>query len=213
MNRSEPKKLTRSLLLKACAAAVGIAFTVTIPLAAHDDDDEVTPPPVPANIEVPAENEAVLVGHAVGTQNYVCLPSGPGVAWTLFTPQATLFTDRGRQLQTHFFSPNVSENGTVRPTWQDSEGTSAVWARPTASSTDPNFVAPNALSWVRLEVVRTQKGPRGGNELTKTTFIQRLNTEGGLAPASGCSQSSEIGNRAYVPYTADYFFFEKRGHR
>jgi hypothetical protein len=205
----------RSVLLTACATALGVVLTVTLPLAAHDRDHhgEIDRPPVPANIEVPAGNKAVLVGHAVGTQNYVCLPSGPGIAWTLFTPQATLFTDRGRQLQTHFFSPNAFENGTVRAAWQDSRDASAVWGRATASSSDPNFVAPNAIPWLRIEVVGTQEGPRGGDELTETTFIQRLNTTGGVAPASGCSQSTDIGNRAYVPYTADYFFFEERVHR
>jgi hypothetical protein len=31
----------------------------------------------------------------------------------------------------------------------------------------------------------------GGNKLTGTTFIQRLNTAGGVAPAMGCSQSTD----------------------
>ena len=207
------KQPTRRILLEASAAALGIAFTVALPIAAHDRDDEITPPPVPANIEVPAGNEAVAVGHAVGTQNYVCLPSGPGFLWTLFTPEATLFTDRGRQFQTHFFSPNPFENGTVRATWQDSRDSSGVWGRATASSSDPSFVAPNAIPWLRIEVVGAHEGPRGGDELTDTTFIQRLNTTGGMAPASGCSQSADVGNRAYVPYTADYYFFEERDHR
>jgi hypothetical protein len=48
------------------------------------------------------------------------------VAWTLFTPQATLFNDQGEQLISHFFSPNPFENGIVRATWEDSRGTSTV---------------------------------------------------------------------------------------
>jgi len=78
---------------------------------------------------VPAGNEAFLVGHGVGTQNYVCLPSGTGVAFMLFTPQATLFSDDDKQITTHFFSPNPFENNTnpavvaagmIRATWQHS---------------------------------------------------------------------------------------------
>src|SRR4051794_15288457 len=53
--------------------------------------DLFVPPPVPSGLEVPAGNAAFLKGHAVGTQNYVCLPSASGVAWTFFAPQATLF--------------------------------------------------------------------------------------------------------------------------
>lgn len=207
-------RTSRGILLMACAAALGIAFTLSPPRAAHaDDDDCIAPPPVPSNIEVPEGNEAYLVGHAVGTQNYVCLPSGSAFAWTLFTPQATLFDDRGRQIQTHFFSPNAAENGTVRATWQDSKDTSAVWGRGIASSSDPDFVAPNAIPWLKVEVVSDQEGPRGGDELTGTTFIQRLNTFGGVAPSTGCGLPTDVGNRAYVPYTADYFFFKERHQR
>ncbi len=207
---TKERRTTRGILLLASVAALGIAFTVAPPRTAHAHDrDEVTPPPVPADIEVPEGNEAFLVGHAVGTQNYVCLPSGSGFAWTLFTPQANLFNDRGRQIQTHFFSPNPFEGGTVRATWQDSRDTSLVWGRAAGSSSDPNFVAPGAIPWLRVEAVDSQEGPTGGNELTGTTYIQRLNTTGGAAPSTGCALSTDIGKRAYVPYTADYFFFQR----
>jgi hypothetical protein len=45
--------------------------------------------------------------------------------------------------------------------------------------------------------------------LTKTTFIQRLNTSGGLAPTTGCTSSTDLGNEAFVHYTANYFFYQK----
>lgn len=59
-----------------------------------DHVDAAAPPEVPENIRVPSRNRAVQVVHAIGTQNYICLPSGSGFAWALFTPHATLF-DRG----------------------------------------------------------------------------------------------------------------------
>jgi hypothetical protein len=43
--------------------------------------------------------------------------------------------------------------------------------------------------------------------MTKVTFIQRLNTQGGSAPADGCSTAADVGKQALVPYTADYYFF------
>lgn len=51
-------------------------------------------------LEVEPPNQALLVGHAVGTQNYVCQPvnSLGRVGWVLFTPQATLFDER-RELE------------------------------------------------------------------------------------------------------------------
>jgi len=67
---------------------------------------------VPSNIQVPAGNRLFLVGHAVGTQNYICVPSGAGVKFVLFTPETTLFDEQGKQLTTHYFSPNPAETNT-----------------------------------------------------------------------------------------------------
>ena len=217
-NWKAPKNQTTSRMpLTACATAVAVAFAVALPQPAYADD--VKAPPVPANIKVPAGNDAFLVGHGVGTQNYVCLPSGAGVAFTLFTPQATLLTDDGKQITTHFFSPNpfeqntnpaVSAVGTIRATWQHSRDTSTVWGQVTNSSSDPNFVKPGAVAWLLVKVVGAEDGPTGGDTLTETAFIQRLNTSGGLAPATGCSSVTDVGNQAFVPYTADYFFYTDR---
>ena len=106
--------------------ALAVVCTVALlqPLAAAD----IVPPPVPSNIQVPAGDTAFLEGHAVGTQNYICLPSGASVAWTLVGPQATLFNDWDRQLITHFLSPNPDESDTPRATWQHSRDTGTVWA-------------------------------------------------------------------------------------
>jgi hypothetical protein len=56
-------------------------------------------------------------------------------------------------------------------------------------------------------VVGAQNGPTHGDRLTATTFIQRLNTLGGSAPSSGCAQLADVGKKAFVPYSADYFFY------
>jgi hypothetical protein len=62
---------------------------------------------------------------------------------------------------------------------------------------------------VLLQVVGTQSGPTGGATLSGTTFVQRLNTIGGAAPSTDCNLPTDIGNKAFVPYTADYFFYRK----
>jgi hypothetical protein len=129
----------------------------------------------------------------------------------LFGPQATLFKDNDQQIITHFLSPNPVEGGALRATWQHSRDTSAVWARAIRTSSDPEFVAPGAIPWLLLEFVGTQEGPTGGQKLTVTTFIHRVNTAGGIAPATGCAVSTDIGSRVFVPYEADYFFYKERG--
>ena len=110
-----------------------------------------------------------------------------------------------------FAGPGVAESrrssGTPRATWQDSRDTSAVWAfAPSANQ----FVVPGAIPWLRLQVVGTQSGPTGGDRLTATTFIHRLETAGGIAPTTGCSAAAAVGKTALVSYEADYFFYRAR---
>jgi hypothetical protein len=194
-----------------CLAALAAALTVSRPQLAHAD--HVTPPPVPANIQVPDGNKAFLEGDAIGTQDYICLPSGSGFAWTFFGPQPTFFNDDDKQVITHFLSPNPFESGTPRATWQHSRDTSTVWGTATASSSDPDFVAARAIPWLLLQVVGAQDGPTGGDKLLETIFIQRLNTSGGVAPLTGCTHSTDVGKMALVPYTADYFFYKATKHQ
>jgi Protein of unknown function (DUF3455) len=218
---------TTRILLTACAAAA-FAVALALPKAAYADD--VTLPPMPMAVQVTNGDIPFLVGHAIGTQNYVCLPSGSGVAFVLFTPEATLSDDEDEQIITHFFSPNPSEpntnpalsaTGTIRATWQSSRDTSSVWAlaKPGDSATfvtDPGFVAPNSVAWLKLTAVGNGIGPNGGDKLADVTFVQRLSTHGGVAPATGCTSSADIGHLAFVPYTADYFFYRhpgNQGHR
>ena len=49
----------------------------------------------------------------------------------------------------------------------------------------------------------------GGKTLSDTTFVQRVNTRGGLAPSTGCDKLPDVGKKAFMPYTADYFFYKE----
>ena len=190
--RSAGRVAPRVLLL------AGLSLLGTVAAAA-----QVTPPEVPADLVAPEGNRAYLMKHAVGTQNYICLAAGQ--AWTFIGPQATLFDDDGDQALTHFLSPNPVENGVARATWQHSRDTSAVWARAIATSSDPAYVAPGAIPWLLLTVVGAQAGPNEGDRIASTTFIQRVNTAGGVAPAGVCPA---VGVRAFVPYETDYVFYK-----
>ena len=204
------RRVTRRLLLLAAATA---ALAVAAPQYAAAG--QLTPPDVPGNVKVPEGNHVFRIGAATGTQNYVCLPTSTGgFAWSLFTPEATLFDDDdGRQLITHFNSPNTDpkDRGSIRATWQDSRDTSRVWAKiaPDGLSTDSNFVENGAIAWLKLERVGSQVGPDGGDALFGTTFVQRVHTHGGNADATQCLQSTDVGKRSFVPYTADYYFYRK----
>jgi hypothetical protein len=183
-----------------CASMFALLTAVNLQAGQRADLTQSIPP----EIQVPPEAELFLVGHGFGTQNYVCVPSGAGVAFTLFTPQATLFDDDLQQITTHFFSPNPEENNTIRATWEHSRDTSMVWG----AVTHQQVVREDSIAWLRVDVKGAASGPTGGNKLTPTKFIQRINTVGGLAPATECRGAKDIGNKAFVPYSADYLFYK-----
>jgi hypothetical protein len=185
---------------------IAAALAIAAPFAARATD--IDPPKVPDTIAVPAGSKAFLIGHAVGTQNYICLPDGAAAKWVLFGPQATLFDGDGKQIMTHFLSPNPAESGTPRATWQHSDRTSAVWAMKVAESDDPRYVEPGAIKWFLLQVKGAEEGSRPDDRLMQTTVVQRVNTSGGVAPASECAVAGDVGKTKFVPYSADYVFYK-----
>jgi len=211
MNAIQARLLTGALTLGSVLAAVANAQVVT-------------PPPTPTDITPPEGNTAFLLGHATGTQGYVCLPKGTGASWTVNNarPEATLFLKaygQDVQIMTHFLSPDDSPNKNApdplpfgSATWQSSFDSSRVWAQAVHSiAAGAHDSCPNdgAIACLLLQSIGTQHGPRGGQILAFTTFVQRLNTKGGSAPEEGCSASAYVGKQALVPYTADYYFFRK----
>lgn len=149
------------------------------------------PPPVPGNIAVPAGNVLADVGSARGFQIYTCQPQGTGYGWVLQQPMAVLLGNGHKPFALHYGGP----------TWMAMDGSSV-----TATRVD-GAPAPSgaAIPWLLLKAT-PQPGPEGGT-FSSTTFIQRLNTTGGLAPATGCD-AGHVGATAPVYYTADYYFFQ-----
>jgi len=193
-------EIVRPTMHRIVSLAIGIALALALMVSRPARADDSTPPDVPTNLRVPAGNHLFRVAHAVGTQDYVCLSTGWGSP--AYGPQATLFDDENEQIVTHFLSPNPDESNTARPTWQDSRDSSTVWANPIqGASYTPD---PSAIPWLLLKVVGRAEGAAGGDRMTGTTFIQRVNTTGGLKPTTPCSE----GDRALVPYTADYYFYK-----
>jgi len=47
-------------------------------------------------------------------------------------------------------------------------------------------------------------------KMATVTSVQRINTEGGNAPAAGCATASDAGKRVKEGYTSDYVYFTAR---
>ena len=200
--------ITRRIGLIACMSALGTALMIALPQAAHAQN--LTPPSVPDKLNPPDGSELFLIGHAFGTQDYVCAASGSGVAFVLTTPEAVLFDNPARRIINHYFSANPFERGTVRATWQSTRNSSVFWGKLAASATfqtDPDFVAQDAIAWLSLSRAGALEGSGGGSDLGVASFVQRINTVGGLAPSIGCTSPDDLGHTAFVPYQADYVFY------
>jgi hypothetical protein len=102
----------------------------------------------------------------------------------LTTPEAGLFDTPAHPVINHFFSANPVEAGTIRATWQSTRNSSVFWGQAVAiatAATDPDFVAPDAIAWVTLGRADVLQGSGTGDNLAVATFVQRVNTVGGLA--------------------------------
>jgi hypothetical protein len=170
------------------AGLVALTAVLAAPHAAHAK--QVTPG-VPTELQVPEGNSLFLVGHAVGVQIYGCSVTASGTSWTLLAPRAELYGDNGRLVATHF----------AGPTWEAVDGSRVVGKKEAAVTVDPTAVA-----WLKLSAASTAAGA-DGDRLAQTTFVQRLNTTGGLPPAALACDATTVGAQAETPYTADYYFW------
>jgi len=143
---------------------------------------------VSKELQPPANEHLLLQVHAKGDQIYLCKADGGQFAWTLKAPDAQLFDKDGKPFGKHFAGPS----------WEANDG-SRVTGKAVANSPSPDA---DSIPWLLVTVVSRN----GDGKLMRVTSIQRVNTKGGKAPASGCD-AAHAGQEVRAPYTADYVFF------
>lgn len=168
------------------AAAVAMAMTAS----GVGPAEAISSPAVPPTLTVPTGNVAYLVGHARGYQVYQCQGQVGSFGWVLLYPFAGLVDDSGNSLAVHYAGPS----------WTAADASTVVGTR-VASAPAPSGTS---IPWLLLQAT-SRSGPPGGT-FTAATYIQRINTTGGLAPATGCDQA-HAGATTAVSYTADYYFY------
>jgi hypothetical protein len=152
------------------------------------------PPAVPPELAVPAGNQLTLAANAKGVQIYECAPDASGTpAWKLHAPRAELLDAAGKQVGVHF--GGVDKALPAGPYWQANDGSRVHGANPVSVAN------PGSIALLRLEAADTS----GAGIFSKVTFIQRLDTTGGVSPAGAC----RAGDTQEVAYTAKYTFYAK----
>ncbi len=136
-----------------------------------------------SNLEVPEGHRLSSQLYAEGVQIY----RWDGSAWIFVAPEALLFADDGGHgvVGIHY----------AGPTWESLSGSLTVGAVLERCTPDPD-----AIPWLLLRAVVSE----GPGPFHQVTFIQRVNTVGGKAPAHPGSSPGEL---ARVPYAADYNFY------
>jgi hypothetical protein len=169
-------------------AVLTLAACATDPLPV-----ELSTPDVPDAIAVPEGNKVAFVGHAMGVQIYECATDPSASAgWRLRAPRAELFDDHGL-LAMHF--GGVDFGMPAGPYWESVRDGSSVHGGNAVSS--PN---PGNIPLLRLDALDVT----GTGIFSDVTFIQRLETVGGVAPTGACASPQA---RTEVAYSADYYFY------
>ena len=143
---------------------------------------------VPQTLQPPASEQLLLQVHAKGDQVYTCKADGAQFSWTLKEPDAHLFDKDGKPFGKHFAGPS----------WEATDG-SRITGKAAANAPSPDT---DSIPWLLVKVVSHS----GAGVLVPVTSLQRINTKGGKAPASGCD-ATHVGQEIRAPYSADYVFF------
>lgn len=182
--RSSPTISSRALrsLRHATLAVLALAALSSLLPAQQPRAPEL--PPGAEALRVPEGQRVSYHVYAVGVQRYFWNTATN--QWLFIGPEAYLFADAActAPIGIHY----------AGPTWLSVSG-SGVVGRVQASFT----ADPDAIPWLRLEAV----GTRGPGIFANTTYIQRVNTSGGLMP----TQTGSPYEIVEVPYTAEYYFY------
>jgi hypothetical protein len=144
---------------------------------------------IPAQIRTPTGSTLILLTHAQGDQIYQCALKEGNYAWKIDAPDAKLLDADGQVVGNHY----------TGPVWEYKEGSRVEGRIISRLEVNPE----TSISWLLVKVV-THKGK---GLFSSVSYINRINTHGGLPPLSGCD-GNHLGIEKRIPYTADYVFYE-----
>lgn len=172
---------TSTLLLAACGSMGG----KPAPMAMFN------PASVPDAVKVPAGHKVVMETVGAGEITYECKAKAAMAdqfEWVFVGPKAVLKDRAGKAVGSYYGPP---------ATWQANDGSKVTGAQ--------LAVAPAAAGSIPLQLVKANPA-MGSGAMTGVSYIQRVATVGGVAPAKACGAMS-VGQREVVSYQADYIFW------
>ena len=145
---------------------------------------------LPEPVRVPAGQKQMLSATGVGELTYECREKKDAAGafeWAFVGPVAKLYSSDKKEIGKYY----------AGPTWESVDG-SKVTGKQVA-------VAPAAPGSIPLQLVKAEPA-MGAGAMAGVSYIQRLNTKGGVAPATACTSDTK-GARQQVVYEAEYVFY------
>jgi hypothetical protein len=164
-----------------------LVMAATTPASAERTGDRLSGGDTPrCGVPVPAGSKLVSTAYAYGVQIY----RWDGAAWVFVAPDAALYADAGfhAMIGLHYGGP----------TWESMSGSKVV-----GTVIDRCPMDPASIPWLLLSAAPDD----GPGIFHRVSFIERVNTVGGIAPSS---PGGIVGEIAEVPYTADYLFYRSK---
>lgn len=159
-------------------------FTSAFNAPARAEDNKAPElPPLCQTLRVEDGNKVSFRVYAIGVQIY----RWNGASWDFVAPAANLYSnsDFHGKVGSHY----------AGPTWESNSGSRVIGSRVDGCTPDQS-----AIPWLLLRA----NSVAGPGVFKNVTFIQRVNTTGGLRPTS---IGLTVGEEKRVPYTAEYFFY------
>ena len=173
----------------AVVATAALAACTSMPMMIKVDNAA-----LPEAVRVPAGQKVLMATTGVGELTYECREKKDMAGqheWAFVGPTATLFSADRKTVGKYY----------AGPTWEAADG-SKVTGKQVA-------IAPSGPGNIPLQLVKVEPATMttaGNGAMTGVSYIQRLNTQGGVAPSTACDMASK-GRRQQVAYQADYVFY------
>jgi hypothetical protein len=195
-----------ALLAAACAGTRPVPVEPAAPGAPPETAAPAAAPPVPApapaaespsrpalglfsRIRAPTEVEPAFELVATGAQIFRCEPDKDGFRWVFRLPEAELRDARGQVVAHH--GANYS--------FEHVDGSRLL-------GTIVGYDSAPSDDSVRWLLLRTQSFGQG--ELEKVSYVQRIDTVGGMPPAQ--CQAEQVNQILRVPFSAKFIFYRPR---
>ncbi|MBL0944210.1 MAG: DUF3455 domain-containing protein [Hydrogenophaga sp.] len=167
------------LAMTACATGMGAK-----PMFSQDG--------LPDAVKVPAGHKVAMETVGVGEITYECRAKKDAAGqfeWVFVGPDAKLLDRAGKQVGKYYGPP---------ATWESMDGSKFTGAQVA--------VSPAPAGNIPLQLVKANPAT-GMGAYQGVTYVQRVATKGGVAPATACA-AGNVGAKQIVQYQADYILYK-----